>query len=72
MPLIYSQIIGRTVTTDKLGHLPKFAFVETRTMVLVVMMENEIEAYVLHHYCQLFLILDDHQQNWVEAVIAIV
>lgn len=40
-------------------------------MVLVVMMENETEAYVLHHYCQLLLIRDDYQQNWVEAVIAI-
>ena len=40
-------------------------------VVMMMMMENEIEAYVLHHYCQLLLIRDDYQQNWVEAVIAI-
>lgn len=41
------------------------------TMVLGAM-ENETVAYVLHHYCQQLLIQDDHLQDWVEAVRAIV
>ncbi len=52
MPYTLTVAIGRTVTTDKLGHILKFAFVDHQsleTMALLVMMENEIQAYVSHH-----------------------